>query len=1008
LAHNELNVDLHTSVSKLEDTARNCLLLRSSAILIPVLLASLIASALAAFASDASLQADFKQTIHPFLETYCFGCHGKEKQKGKLDLSPYTDAQTVAHDFRRWQTVLEKLKAEEMPPEEAKKQPAPELRARVSEWIQQLRRNEAERNAGDPGVVLARRLSNAEYDYTIRDLTGVDIRPAREFPVDPANEAGFDNSGESLMMSPALLKKYLEAARHVTEHILFQPNGLAFAPYPVVTDTDRDKYCVQQIISFYQDHSTNYADYFLSAWRFKHRAGSGKLSQFATSEKVSGKYLETIWQALEERSEDTGPIKELQAMWQEISALDASQEQKASDGCQRMREFIQTLRQQLKPEVKNLSIRGIAAGSQPFVLWKDQEMALNHRRYNRQALKLQSDSEEGIAPLTNAVERALLIPPDKTAAERYERELEHFCRIFPDAFYVPERGLVFLKEDKESKGRLLSAGFHLMTGYFRDDAPLYDLMLDADEQRELDRLWRDFDFVTRAPIRQYKDFIFFERAEPPRYMQGAEFDFARSEDNDVTSGAKINQLAEAYLTKARRNGGEGAAIRAIENYFKSTSDRIRLIETNHLAAEQWHLESLLNFAERAYRRPLSQSERDDLLAFYRQLRATDGLNHEDALRDTVASVVMSPAFLYRVPETARGQGIRAISDYALANRLSYFLWSSLPDKELLSHAAAGDLHRPEVLIRQARRMLDDDRSRALAVEFGGNWLDFRRFEEHNSVDRERFKSFNNELREAMFEEPIRFFENIMRDDRSVLDFIYGDYTFVNSPLAEHYGMPAPGATSNQWVRVDHATEYGRGGLLPMAVFLTRNSPGLRTSPVKRGYWVVRRLLGEYIAPPPAKVPELPSDETKLGNFTLREMLERHRADKTCAACHAHFDSLGLVFEGYGPVGERRTEDLAGHPIELRAALPGGAEASGVEGLRQYLRDHRENDFVDNLCRKLLAYALGRTVILSDDPTIETMRTRLAQNGYRFSTLIDAIVTSRQFLNARGQADLARN
>ena len=169
----------------------------------------------------------------------------------------------------------------------------------------------------------------------------------------------------------------------------------------------------------------------------------------------------------------------------------------------------------------------------------------------------------------------------------------------------------------------------------------------------------------------------------------------------------------------------------------------------------------------------------------------------------------------------------------------------MPDDELLAHAAAGDLHQPEVLVAQARRMLRDDRVRGLATEFAGNWLEFRRFEEHNGVDRERFASFTNELRQAMYEEPIRFFVDLVRRDRSVLELLDADHTFVNPILAKHYGIPLNGTGPDEWVRVDDVRRYGRGGLLPMSVFLTANAPGLRTSPVKRGYWVVRRMLGEH-------------------------------------------------------------------------------------------------------------------------------------------------------------------
>ncbi|HMJ64371.1 MAG TPA: DUF1592 domain-containing protein, partial [Candidatus Binatia bacterium] len=515
------------------------------------------------------------------------------------------------------------------------------------------------------------------------------------------------------------------------------------------------------------------------------------------------------------------------------------------------------------------------------------------------------------------------------------------------------------------------------------------------------------------------DFIFFERAEPPRFMFEAEFDFARSEDKDSTSETKIKQLAEGYLAKARRNGGTGAAIAAIENYFKATSANIRRIEHARLAAEPKHLEALQAFAERAFRRLLSQAEREDLLAFYKSLRANDGLDHEEAVRDTVVSVLMSPRFCYHVePGESDGRSSRPsdltatkwraqpLSDHALASRLSYFLWSSMPDAELLARAAAGDLHRPKVLLAQTRRMLQDDRIRGLATEFGGNWLDFRRFEEHNAVDRERFKTFNNELREAMFEEPIQFFVDVVRRDRSVLDFLNASDTFVNPMLAKHYGMVDVDFRSNEWRRVEDARRYGRGGLLPMSVFLTKNAPGLRTSPVKRGYWVVRRILGEQIPPPPPKVPELPSDEGQLGDLTLRQVLDRHREDKSCAGCHARFDGIGLVFEDYGPIGERRARDLGGRLVDTHASFPGGNEGTGIEGLRRYLNAHRQEEFLDNLCRKMLSYALGRTLLLSDDVTVENMRAKLAAKSYRFTSLVETIVASPQFLTRRVPDDLA--
>jgi hypothetical protein len=190
----------------------------------------------------------------------------------------------------------------------------------------------------------------------------------------------------------------------------------------------------------------------------------------------------------------------------------------------------------------------------------------------------------------------------------------------------------------------------------------------------------------------------------------------------------------------------------------------------------------------------------------------------------------------------------------------------------------------------------------------------------------------------------------------------------------------------------------------MAVFLTKNAPGLRTSPVKRGNWVVRRLLGEQIPPPPPTVPELPKDEANLGELTLPQLLARHREDKSCAACHSRFDSIGLVFEGFGPIGERRAKDLGGRPVQTAAAFPDGIDRNGLEGLRGYLHDKRQDDFVDNLCRKLFSYALGRGLLVSDKKVLDEMRARSVADGYEFGSLIETIVTSPQFLKKRGRDD----
>ena len=434
----------------------------------------------AAHASDdRPLEARFEQVVRPFLKDNCFSCHGPEKPKGKLDLSGYTSVASVVKDHKVWGLVRERVEAEEMPPAEARRQPKAEDRRAFVGWIEALLDREAKQNAGDPGQVLARRLSNAEFDYTIGDLTGVDIRPTREFPVDPANEAGFDNSGESLAMSPALLKKYLAAARRVAEHVVLKPVGFDFAPEPAVTETDRDKYCVRRIIAFYKHHQVDYARYFLAAWRFRNRGLLGKpnasLADFAAEAGLSAKYLATVFKVLEETWPPEGPLGELQALWRKLPA-DAHKQDEARRECERMRAMVIRLRKGFEPRVGELRARGISPGSQPLVLWRARRLA--SRRMSA---------------------RGFTAP----------RDVKVFCRVFPDAFFVSDRPPYFdLKGG--AQGRPLSAGFHLMQGYFRDDTPLCELVLDDAQRNELDSLWRELDFVTGVPMRQYRDFIFFE------------------------------------------------------------------------------------------------------------------------------------------------------------------------------------------------------------------------------------------------------------------------------------------------------------------------------------------------------------------------------------------------------------------------------------------------------------------------------------------------------------------
>jgi hypothetical protein len=992
-------------------------------------------------AEPVDLQKQFHDTVQPFAAKYCAGCHSGKTPAAQFDIKSYDTLEKVKAEFPRWALVSERLHAKEMPPKPMKAPPQEEM-DKIMSFVGAVRAEEIKRAAGDPGIVLARRLSNAEYGYTIRDLTGQDLKVARQFPVDPANPAGFDNSGESLTMSPALLTKYLQAARDIANHLVLKPDGFDFASHLVQVDSDRDRYTVGRIMDFYRAQPTDYAKYFEAAWRYRHRAALGNpsatLASTAASMKISAKYLPMVWGILNEKGA-VGPVATLQKMWLAMPAPSAkAQPARLTPQVQakavQMRDFTVRIRKHTAMQFESLKIEGLPGQTQPLQNVRLKTYAANHRKSDPKALRADNEAlpvlpqigkypglHQDATPRYNMImaharakDNDLVYPAGKRAA--YQKSFDRFASVFPDTFMVTERGR-YWPDESEDKGRFLSAGYHNSGGYWRDDTALMQLILDDKGQREINRLWEEFDYIADHTQRTYTQW-FFNNAGVVNDPRGTEQGLPRPQGREITETSVINDARDKYVAKALADKkNDPAAAEAMRQEFKRIDDTLRHVERERKASEPKHLAALVTFAERAYRRPLTAAEKTSLLAYYKTVRAKNRLTHNDAIRDSVVSVLMSPDFLYRFDlsrsASAAPSGLvkaatnvpakpfvaEKLSSYSLANRLSYFLWSSMPDAELMRHAAAGDLSNPKVLVAQVRRMLKDPKVNGLATEFTGNWLVFRQFETNNSVDRERFPTFNDALRESMFQEPVRLVQDTIVNDRSALDLLYGKHTFVNPPLAKHYGMPDVPGDVNNWVRINNADKYGRGGILPMAVFMTQNSPGLRTSPVKRGNWVVQKVLGIRVPPPPPAVPELPNDETKT-ELPIREMLAKHRAVPMCAACHSKFDSFGLVFEGFGPVGDARTKDGAGRAVDVSATFPGEIQAVGVPGLQQFIRDHRQDRFVDNLSRKLLAYGLNRSLQLSDESLVDKLNLHMANNGYRFGALVEAIVLSPQFLNRR--------
>jgi mono/diheme cytochrome c family protein len=410
---------------------------------------------------------------------------------------------------------------------------------------------------------------------------------------------------------------------------------------------------------------------------------------------------------------------------------------------------------------------------------------------------------------------------------------------------------------------------------------------------------------------------------------------------------------------------------------------------------------IANLASRAFRRPVTPQEIDRFASLV-SLARRHGDSYEEGICLAVEGILVSPHFLYRIErdppsvnETAKGETAHLISQHELASRLSYFLWSSMPDDELRGCADRQTLRKPGVLAAQVRRMLTDPRSHALAENFAGQWLQFRALESFRP-DRDRFPDFDDYLRMSMRQETELFFDSIVRDDHSILDLLLGKYTFLNGRLASFYGIS--GVEGPAFRRVD-LTGTPRGGVLTQASVLAVTSYPNRTSPVLRGKWILENILN---APPPAPPPGVPNlDVSAVGSATsLRQQLEEHRKNPTCAACHARMDPLGFGLENFDATGAWRTTD-GKIAIDSSGSLPDGRTFQGPDGLKTILRADRDA-FAGCLTAKLLTYALGRGLERSDRSTVQQITQRITAHDYRFSTLVLEIVSSRPFQMRQGE------
>ena len=828
----------------------------------------------------------FKDSVQPFLKSHCTFCHNDQLKTADLSFDHYQDEKSALKDAQVWRRVKHMLDRKMMPPA-PRPRPAPEEVAVVLDWIDA--NLSSEDTQPNPGRVTARRLNRAEYNNTVRDLLGIDFRPADDFPVDDTGY-GFDNIGDVLSISPVLMEKYMTAAEKMVQRA-------------IVTDRSVKP----------------------AVLRYSAPRAEGEQRQIGAAGRVP--YSAEGRLAVRHLFPATGEY--------------------------------------------DLRLRFVDRRSVP-------ERRLPWTRRVPELIEQASELEVEAVDLD-------------TLAEEFCLSLDHAIR-FMEHFDAPKVGGTFVFERETLLSELVEYQAWLEEnpeGPPLPPPPPLPVVFTLDGEKVATysaepRLDYDEPDPVRMGVEAGERELYAEVLSPegerwnPNSLDWTEY---RSE---LYKNAKRMVFADSIEIKGPFNP-EPAPL-------PESHREIMVCDPEPDGFDRICAERILGRLVRlAFRRPVTEKEVRSYVRFAKNA-IKQGASFEQGIQLALKAILVSPQFLFRTerdPDPARPNPIRPVGDFELASRLSYFLWSSMPDEELLKAAARGELLTKDGRRAQVMRMMRDKKSQAFVENFAGQWLQLRNVS-LVKPNPEIFPEFDEELRAAMVRESELFFDHIMREDGSVLEFLKADYTFLNERLAKHYGIE--GIEGPGFRRVQLSGEQ-RGGVLTQASVLTVSSYPTRTSPVLRGLWVLENLLGDRPPDPPEDVPEL--DEQAVGKATsLRQELERHRADPSCAVCHDRMDPIGFGLENYNAIGGWRTAD-GNFPIDASGELPGGTRFDGPAGLRAVLYA-QQDQFARNLTEKVLTYALGRGLESYDEPVVEEIRSGLARSGYRFLSLVLGIVESMPF------------
>lgn len=883
----------------------------------------------------------FEDQVGDLIGRYCIECHSSEKQKGDLDLEVMMTPGQFARFFREWEIVVEQLEAQDMPPEKAG-QPLSKERSRMINAVRREIKRLSTQQSGDPGEVLLRRLTQAEYLHSIHDLSGIPFDLRSLLPEDAVGGEGFANTGEVQFTQSSTVERYLEVAHKVASHALIGAGDIFFFRDP--GDTGQELSAIERIQSIYRRHGFRsgagegaepfglgiFSNAFLALWVDQYRGKLGLnhwgIDDAATFADAPVSFVRHIARALGQ-SEAQEPLKDIQDAWKGLPAPSGMGLDMEKD---RVMPYVDALFARVQD-------------------WQNQ-FAKKAKHFEESAVL---DSHASANQVDAAASEFAFFFPSVSQREPAPSDRDPIPQPYDNSYNNAERN-----------------AFHYQVKYHRDDSFLVEYMLDPATVRDLDIAWADL----------YDSF---------GYHQENLNLLIEHFDLEATQIPDIAVLTPDHISRMP------VSLQQWVTPLKQHHDTVKDVMSKRRDS---HVEQCLQFAARAWRRDLAHEEIEQLRSFYHSMRTNLELSHKNAIRSLIGRVLISPSFLYRIESPSEQMAL--VSSPELATRLSYFLWASPPDAVMLEDAAAGRLQDDEILSGHVKRMLKDARVARFAEEFFGQWFGYYRFPEFNGVDEKYFTYWNASLRRSLYREANLFFTDLVRNDELIDQVVLSNDGFLNRQLAEHYQIPwGETAEEDAFIRVNQLQEHQRGGLLGFGVVHAITSAPLRTSIVKRGDWILRRVLGTPVPPPPANAGSIATEGESAKAKSMRELLQAHQKEAACVSCHARMDPLGFAMESYDVTGKLRSVYENGLPVEDFGELRDGTMVKGFGGIRTYLREHIDL-FHRTFCTKLIGYALGRKEQLSDRKLIDAMMDSLSR-GEPISRQIEWVILSSQFRHKRG-------